>query len=360
MASAATLPDDLQFALDQGYRILPGNDRKYCPLTDWPRLASDDPNQIAEWLDESPASWLMQTGSRESGGSGRVVVEYDSAFGKQWLDDRKLPSTLSVMTGRGGHLHFIAPPGDEIHSSQGNHGGLAPDVDVKGWHSVAVLPPTIHKSGRPYRYDYHAAVVLPDIMAQAMRDLWLAHNPPPPDPQQRHDPANAAAFDTDRRYYGFRAVNHGERHPALLRSAGKMRRHGASADEITTKLLHENRTRCHPPKSPADVIQLARDVAARYAPAIGPDPLETAWFKLNLCDAAHPRAKIIAIARELATSHPTFLLPQLRLSALLRVPQTTLSRIIRSLVADHFLDRVGSYEPCESAQRYSLSPLKYP
>jgi putative DNA primase/helicase len=354
MACLAALPDELQFILDQGCRILPGNDKKYCSFKNWPSLASDDPNQIAAWLEDRPASWLMQTGTRESGGSDRVVVEYDSERGRQWLADLHLPRTLTTESGRGSHLHYIAPPGDEIHSSQGNNGGLAPDVDVKGWHSVAVIPPSIHKNGRPYAYQRHPAVVLPDTLAQKMRDLWLVHNLPRPQ-AGHHDPA---PFETARRYHGFRALNQSERerHRGLLRSAGKMRHHGADADQITTKLLAENIARCNPPNSPDEVIQLAHDVASRYEPFCGLDPLAEAWDKLNLCDAAHPRFKIIALARELAASHPIFLLPQLRLSELLHVPQTTVSRIIRTLIAERRLCRVGDFEPCDRAQRYTLLP----
>jgi hypothetical protein len=58
----------------------------------------------------------------------------------------------------------------------------------------------------------------------------------------------------------------GQRNATLARLAGAMRRHGASEDAIAAALLAENRLRCDPPLSDAEIKHIAASIA-RYRPA---------------------------------------------------------------------------------------------
>jgi hypothetical protein len=354
MASQA-LPDELKFLLDQGCRLLPGNDKKYCPMTDWQRKASDDAHQVAEWLAKQPPSWLMQTGARASGGSNRIVIDFDQPGARASLEREVgiLPATLSVDTRRGLHLHYETTK--FFHGTKGSDpSGIGIGIDIRAWHNVAVIPPT-----SPYRYNYRPVVPLPDSLAELIHRRWRDAHTPEPKPSQPFAVA-PVHLDVAGQHYGFRALLPGKRTKGLLRSLGKLQRKSIAPDQIKTILLIENQQRCHPPLPEQKVIALIDDISHRYSPAIGPDPLNLAWSRLSFCAAATTSHKFRSLALELQRAQPDspIVLPQQRIAALLDVGQRVVSRICQSSVANGFLQKVGNYVPHEKAQSFLLDPTK--
>ncbi len=86
--------------------------------------------------------------------SGIFVVEVDPHHGDDVAElERRygaLPPTWTVRSGRGGsHFYFRYPPTGSIPNSSGK---LAPGVDVRGDHGVAVAVGSLHKSGNFYQW----------------------------------------------------------------------------------------------------------------------------------------------------------------------------------------------------------------
>jgi len=65
-----------------------------------------------------------------------------------------LPDTYTVTTGRqdgGTHLYYIVPDGLYVKSTASK---FAKKVDIRGTRGQAVLPPTVHRSGKAYQWHY--------------------------------------------------------------------------------------------------------------------------------------------------------------------------------------------------------------
>ena len=114
--------------------------------------ASTDPDVINRWWDEDPYSNI---GVRTGQISGIVVLDIDAKNGglESWRDLQDFNGrvdTLTSHTGGGGlHLFFDAPPEDlKSTSSQ-----IAPGVDTKAEGGYVVMPPSLHISGKRYRWE---------------------------------------------------------------------------------------------------------------------------------------------------------------------------------------------------------------
>lgn len=78
-----------------------------------------------------------------------VIIDVDyPQGGKASMRHLDLPETLTAQTGNGIHLYY-RHPGCKIPTSARR---LAPGIDVKGEHSFATAPPSLHYSGCRYRW----------------------------------------------------------------------------------------------------------------------------------------------------------------------------------------------------------------
>jgi hypothetical protein len=364
----------IQFALDQGLKIFPVSRASKKPIIKgWPEHATDDHTIIEDWVKRyRDCNWGIVTGDV----SNDVVIDIDGPEGRSSIADLEhkfgaLPRTLSVRTGRangGQQLHFLNPQNREIHSSTK---AIGEGVDVKGWHSLALIPDSIHpKTGRRYEWENHFdRVELPEPWAELIESTWLRKHPKKPETVSKENvSASAVAIvpeltHHEARHFGFRTLLSGQRTNGLLRSAGKLQRKGVSLDHITNTLLAENIRRCRPPLPVEKVLGIARDIVVRYSPVTDPDPLDLAWSRLNFCDAATTAFKIRTLALELQRSRPNspILLPQERLATLLDVDQKVVSRMCRNLITSGFMSKYSGYVPREKAQAYSVSiPIVIP
>lgn len=143
--------------------------------------ASVDAAQIRRWWRRWPDAGVgIATGAR----SGLAIVDVDvKAGGRESLAGlragRTLPFTLLAHTGGGGlHLYYRQPEGVRVPNTVGrlpNVDGPLPGIDLRGDGGYVVAPPSVHASGRPYRW----ASRQPDEPAPLPRWLWP---PPPPRP----------------------------------------------------------------------------------------------------------------------------------------------------------------------------------
>lgn len=111
--------------------------------------------------------------------SGLVALDCDSEEAHEHAKTLGLPDTMSVETGRGRHFLF-AHPGRKIKSGDKILKAVAPDLplDVKGDGGYIVAPPSMHASGRQYRW---SNIAQPAPLPHWIIDLQRERGVPLPD-----------------------------------------------------------------------------------------------------------------------------------------------------------------------------------
>ena len=129
---------------------------------------------------------------------------------------------------------------------------LAPGVELLAEGCYAVAPPSLHSSGRRYRWAEHRGPG--DQAIASLPEAWLQFISG--NDQARNEPAAADG----------EAIPEGSRNTELTSVAGRMRRAGLSEADMLAVLRGVNERRCRPPLDDGEVAQIARNVA-RY-PAV--------------------------------------------------------------------------------------------
>jgi putative DNA primase/helicase len=245
-----TIPLEIRAAAGRGWRLLPVEASGKLPLImEWPEAATSGIAQLEAWAHQYPAcNWGLATGTA----SGLVVIDVDGAEGCASLADLErqgltLPPTLKVTTGRtdgGEHRYYRPPSGVDIRNDQS--GKIGAHVDVRGTGGFAVCPPSIHASGKQYRFIDPSAPVaeLPGWVVER-----LTVRPPMPTATAQASP---------------QAVGKGSRTNTLVSLAGTMQRRGMSLEAIEAALLAENAAKYAPPLPEAKVRTIAADIVKRY------------------------------------------------------------------------------------------------
>jgi hypothetical protein len=253
-------PPEIAAAADRGWHILPVQARGKLPLVKgWLEVATRDIAQLEAWADQYPAcNWGLATGAA----SGLVVIDVDGAEGRASLADLErqgftMPATLTVTTGRtdgGEHRYYRSPSGSDIHNDQ--TGKIGPHIDVRGTGGFVVCPPSVHASGKQYRF-IDTSVPVAELPGWVIERLTV--RPPMPNATAQASP---------------QAVGKGSRTNRLVSLAGTMHRCGMSLEAITAALLAENAA-FNPPLPEAKVRTIAADIVKRYPasdPALPPVP----------------------------------------------------------------------------------------
>jgi hypothetical protein len=142
-----------------------GDPGKHPRLTDWPTTASTTPAQVRGWWQRWPTANVgLATGRRFD------VLDVDGPTGEAAL--RTLVEAGAVpgggplaRTGGGGWHVLLAPTG------AGNRVGLRPGLDWRGRGGLIVAPPSVHASGRAYRWVRPLTATLPQAPAGLRRLL---------------------------------------------------------------------------------------------------------------------------------------------------------------------------------------------
>lgn len=143
------------------------------------KVATDSGRKIEEWWYREPdANIGIATGAD----SGIVVVDVDNVHSLEDLEaEHGDLDTLWAVTGSGGIHLFFAHPGEHLPNSASR---IAPGVDVRGDGGYVVAPPSIHPSGRAYRWGLDGHEIespMPEWLLEAARPPEREPSVPPED-----------------------------------------------------------------------------------------------------------------------------------------------------------------------------------
>ena len=237
--------------LARGWSTIPAAPRGKRPIVAWRDYQDRFPTEaeLHGWFGKWPdANVAIVTGAL----SGLVVLDIDPAHGGEEslaaIENRhgRLRNTVEAETGGGGgHLYFTHP-GGEVR----NRAGMAPGLDLRGDGGMIIAPPSIHPSGKTYRWREGRS---PDEIDLATPPMWILEPRFGGDERLGHP----LAYWRDLVREG---VGEGERNSTLASFTGHLLWHGVDPDVILELLLSWNRTRCRPPLSDEEVIETARSI----------------------------------------------------------------------------------------------------
>lgn len=249
MAKPTSTAEAARRYLARGWSVLPLRERDKRPLILWEHLQNERPSEsdIAEWFRRWPdANVGIVTGEI----SNLIVLDIDPKHGGDATLDRlerrfrPLSSTVEAVTGGGGrHLYFAHPGG-----LTRNRAGLAQGIDLRGDGGYIVAPPSIHPSGRPYRWVPGRG---PDEITLAPLPRWLIV-------PIRGPRIGRSLFDWRRLVR--EGVTEGQRNSTIASLTGHLLWHGVDPDVALELLLAWNRMRCRPPLDDAEVAQVVASI----------------------------------------------------------------------------------------------------
>jgi len=158
--------------LARGWSVIPAKAREKRPAVPWKSYQSRYVSEktLHEWYRRSPDfNVSIVTGAI----SGLIVVDVDPRHGgdvslkELEREHGPLPETVESVTGGGGRHLYFAHPGGQIH----NRTNVAPGIDIRGDGGCIVAPPSVHPSGKPYRWKKGHA---PGQIELASLPAWLA------------------------------------------------------------------------------------------------------------------------------------------------------------------------------------------
>lgn len=161
----------------RGWSIIPVRPRAKAPLIRWKPFEAKraDEEQLRKWFTRWPDANLSVVTGRIS---GLVVLDVDPrhggdrSLGRLEKQHGQLPETVSSRTGGGGRHYFFRHPGKAVR----NRVGFEPGMDIRGDGGSIVLPPSVHPSGKRYRWsksrgpDEHALADIPDWLLALVLD----------------------------------------------------------------------------------------------------------------------------------------------------------------------------------------------
>src|SRR5215212_5365172 len=149
-----------------------------------------------------------------------------------------LPRLLVARTGGGGSHIYFAAPAIPIPTS---HGKLGAGIDIQSTGAYAVAPPSLHVSGRRYRWEGRGPWGVQSL--PSLPEGWLAK-------LTSFKKSGSAATSAESG-----AISKGARNTTLTSIAGQLHRTGLSNSALLAALRAENGSRCDPPLEESEVQQ---------------------------------------------------------------------------------------------------------
>ena len=224
----------------KGFAVFPLKYRDKVPLTrNGCKDATTDAAQIKAWWQKYPNANIGLATGAVSQNVFVIDLDIDEDCGidgyhslEDWQREHgDFPETWTAITGRGGyHMYFR---GD---GKIKNRAGIIDGVDIRGNGGYVVAPPSIHKNGRRYEWEYS-----PDEFELAKADnnvmYFLNHD----------DHRQSASFTMPN------IVSAGQRNQMLFRFACMMQAKGASDQSVFAATMAENESSCSPPLTEQEV-----------------------------------------------------------------------------------------------------------
>jgi Bifunctional DNA primase/polymerase, N-terminal/Primase C terminal 1 (PriCT-1) len=234
-----------------GIHVFPCKARAKTPATPHGCLdATIDPEKIeAWWRCEHNFNVAAATGKP----SGIFVVDVDgpaaeAELRKLELEHGDLPETATVFTARGAHRWFEYPDATSIRNSAGK---LAPGVDIRATGGFVLAPPSIHPSGKRYRWGESGTTI-------AAAPSWLI--------EKVSAPASGVAAATSPDEWAdliAAGVPEGGRNCSVARLAGHLLRRRIDPYVALELLRSWNEARCRPPLPDAAIERIVGSISAR-------------------------------------------------------------------------------------------------
>jgi len=226
------------------------------------RDATGDEKIIIDWWRRWPEA---NVGLAMGEASGMVCLDIDPRHGgdkslRELIERHgELPATARVETGGGGAHIFFALPGAPCGNSSGV---LGPGIDVKTTGGYVVAAPSLHASGRRYRWTSELdPASMPDWLLSLPSLLARASTPKARPSNSVTKPEQARISPGDRT--GWKVIVEGSRNERLYRIGCAMRGRGEGLVEIRRELQHVNAQQCLPPLDEAEVTKIAASAAKR-------------------------------------------------------------------------------------------------
>lgn len=243
----------------KGVAVFPLQERskKPFPGSNGFKNATTDQKVIADWWDKNPRANIgIATGSISQ---GVVVVDLDTKGGVDGIKtlteweavNGELSDTLTAETGTGGrHLYYKLPEGME----QGNRVNVLPGVDIRGTGGYVVAPPSIHESGKLYRWLSSSGTIA--TADKAVLKLFRKKGGATGDVG---DPFAQMAEP----FHLPEIVEEGTRNDTLYRLACSLQGKGLTDKAISEAVRTENLARFNPPVSDAEVERTLRSALTK-------------------------------------------------------------------------------------------------
>jgi hypothetical protein len=209
--------------------------------------ATTDVIQIQAWWAENPNYNL---GIACGAISGIFVVDVDGAeteLARLEAQHGELPPTVEVITARGRHLYFKYPETPVSNTA----GKIAEGIDTRSDGGYVLAPPSMHPSGRRYRWSVDSANSI------AAAPAWLIELVAAP------KNGNGATPASEWRALVANGVAEGQRNTAAAKLAGHLLRR--FVDPVVTLDLVQgwNLTKCSPPLPAEEIHQIVDSIAGR-------------------------------------------------------------------------------------------------
>lgn len=250
--------------------ILPAQYKDKRPSIDWHEY-EDAPNRpphtwtLAKWfkgvhLNECNFAVLC---GKPSG--GLVCIDFDD---EELAREHPL-NTLTVSTGKG--IHYYVCVGDAEIRNRSFFKSHGVRLDLRGQGGIAIIPPSVHPTGRVYRFEKMVDVA--DI-TEAQLDAYLEAvlgervitESAPNEPGWFEDAIGATCLE-------------GGRNDTATRIAGRLLRTRLSQTEVIALLQLWNEARCQPPMPVREILVAVRSLLRkqseeerRVQPAAEPEP----------------------------------------------------------------------------------------
>jgi hypothetical protein len=213
--------------------------------------ATTERNAIEQWWHREPHyNVAIATGTV----SGVFVVDVDGMDAEGELrkleaEHGTLPATVESITARGRHIFFKCQAERPVRNSTDRFS--SGEIHVRGDGGYAVVPPSIHPTGRAYTWSVDCA---PSIAAAPD---WLLFRIAEPTNGSAKLSAPPAAW----RHLTTTSVSEGSRNATCTRLAGHLLRHYIDPLVALALLQSWNSTHCTPPLSDAEVEAIVTSIS---------------------------------------------------------------------------------------------------